>query len=115
MRRAAEDSDPGLAPRLRWLEGHAVPAGDDPGAESLWRDARRRFADLGDELWVARVTLDLGRLFLAAERPGEAAALASELASILGAHTADRDHLAALESLGRAAPFTAVGAGDLDR
>ena len=115
LRQAAEDSDPGLAPRLRWLEGHAVPAADATGAETLWRAARQGFTDLGDELWVARATLDLGRLCLAAERPGETAALASELASILSAHTADREDLTALGPLARAAPFTAVRASELDR
>ena len=92
-----------------------MPAADTTAAKTLWRAARQSFTDLGDELWVARATLDLGRLCLAAERPGETAALASELASILGAHTAHREDLTALGPLARAAPFTTVGACELDR
>ncbi len=110
LRRAAEDLGPGFAPRLLWLEGHAAA---DP--EPRWRDARERFAELGDELWVARTTLDLARLRLAADRAGDASALASELATTLGAVAARPEDLAALEPLSRAAPFTAVTASDLDR
>ena len=87
------------------------PAGPEP----LWRQARERFADLGDDLWVARASLDLARFCLAVGRPGEATAVASELASTLGAAAAGPEDTAALEPLGRAAPFTEVASDDLDR
>ncbi len=111
VRQAAKAMGPGSVPRVLWLKGHSA---GDHDAETLWRDARERFSDLGDDLWSARATLDLARRCLAGERPGEAAALASELASILGTLTAGAEDLAALKPLGRAAPFTAVTAGDLD-
>ncbi len=110
MRRAASGLGAGLAARLRWFEGHA-----GGGAEAAWRQAGERFAELGDELWVARATLDLARLCLAGERPGEAAALASELAVTLDAAAAGARDSPDLEPLSRAAPFSAVTAGDLDR
>ncbi len=110
LQRAADGCGPGIAPRLLWLEGHAAK---DP--EALWRDARGGFAALADDLWVARTILDLGRFCLSDDRSGEASALASELATTLGAAAARPEDLAALEPLGRAAPFTAVSSDDLDR
>ncbi len=65
-------------------------------------------------MWNARVTVDLARLCLAMERPGEAAALATELASILGAAAASAEDLAGIRPLGRAAPFAEVTLGDLE-
>ncbi len=107
MRRAAGGLGSDLAPHLRWLEGHA-----DVDAQSAWHDARKRFAELGDDLWTARATLDLTRLHLAEDRPGEAAVLAGELASTLAAVA---DDLTDLQPLTRAAPFTAIRNDDLDR
>ncbi len=109
VRAAAACRETRATPLLHWLEGHA-----GTGAETLWRLARKGFAEAGDELWGARVTLDLARLCLAEERPGEAAALASQLASTLGAAAASPEDLSALEPLGRAAPFATVTGDDLD-
>ncbi len=107
MRRVAGRLGDDLAPHLRWLEGHA---GVD--AQSAWHDARERFAELGDDLWTARATFDLIRLHLEKNRPGEAAALAGELASTLAAVADDSTDL---QPLTRAAPFTAIRSDDLDR
>ncbi len=108
LTQAAADLDE-VTPLLRWLEGHCS---SDP--EPLWRDARDAFAEGGDDLWVARVTLDLIRLFLDRGRPGEAAALASELASILGGVAATPEDLAALQPLSQAAPFGELTDDDLN-
>ena len=96
---------------LPWFEGHCAGT-----PEPSWREARERFAALGDELWVARTTLDLARLCLAEERASEASALAAELASALGAPAASPEDLAALKALARAAaPAAEVASADLDR
>ena len=72
--------------------------------------------ELGDELWAARTTLDLTRLCLAEGRATEAATLASQLASTLGALAASPEDLEALKALGRAAaPVAEVASDDLDR
>ena len=44
------------APRLLWLEGHAIPASDG-AAEPLWRRARNRYEATGDGIRVAGVPL----------------------------------------------------------
>ncbi len=111
------------APLLPWLEGHCPTAmrkargrHGKPDTESLWRRARDAFAALGDEPWVARVTLDLARLGLSAGRAEEVSALASELAANLGAAVTGPEDLTALKALARAATTTAAVTGDdLDR
>ena len=109
MRRLAADLGEFAAPLLSWLDGHG--AGDP---EPLWREASAGFAALGEELWAARAALDLARLRLAAGRPREAAALASEVASILGAAAASAEDLAAIQALNRAATVAEVSGEDLD-
>ncbi len=108
LRRAVAGLRYGIALRLAWLEGHTA------GAEAVWRQARDSFVEVDDGLWVARTTLDLARLCLAEERPGEATALASELATALEATATDPGDPATLEPLRRAAPFTEVTSGDLE-
>lgn len=111
------------APLLPWLEGHCpivmrgLRGRQSPlDTESLWRQARDGFAALGDDPWVARVTLDLARLGLAADRADEVSALTSELAIKLGTVVTAPEDLAALKALRRAATTdAAVTAGDLDR
>ncbi len=111
----AQSAAPGLGPDaealLSWLEGHCSGTPEDS-----WRLARERSAALGDELGVARATLDLARLRLAAGRAGEASSLAAELASTLGARAASPEDLAALKALARAvAPGVELASEDLDR
>ncbi len=106
--RAADGLD-GASPLLCWLEGHC-----STDAEPLWRRAREGFVERGDELWAARLTLDLARLCLDRGRPGETAALASELASLLGGAAATPEDLAAIRPLSRAAPVTGVTAENLE-
>lgn len=113
IRQAAEHWQADLAdraaPLLSWLEGHA-----DTDPETGWRQARERFTRLGDELWAARLTLDLAHLSRRQGRPGEATALASELASLLGTLAASAEDLAAIEPLRRAAPFRDITEDELD-
>ncbi len=111
IRQAASDDDEGTTARLLWLEARVSPT-----AEPLLRDARECFAATGDELWVARASLDLTRLCLAGGRVAEAETLATRLAAVLGARAASPEDLAALEGLGRAAvPTASVTGDDLDR
>ncbi len=101
-RRAAEDlDDGGMAPRLRWLEGHASK---DP--EPAWREAREGFAELGEDVWVARTTLDLA----VHSRGKERVRLASELAGMLGALAESSESLAAVKAL-----RAAVASGEVTR
>ncbi len=109
LRRAVAGLGDDAAPLLAWFEGHVT--GD---AEASWRRARKGFKSCGDELRSARVSFDLARLCLADGRSGEAAALASELASVLGAAAGSPEDLAAVKPLGRAAPCGVLTAGDLD-
>ncbi len=98
-------------PLLLWFEGHCTAA-----AEPLWREARERFAELDDELWIARTTLDLARLCVSDGRAAEASALAAQLASTLGALAASPEDLAALTALDRGTgPVTEVASDDLDQ
>ncbi len=113
-RSAAAGLGDGAAPLVPWLEGHC--ATDAQRKEALWRQARERFAALGDDLWVARATLDRARLGLSEGRQREVAALASELVAKLGAMATGSEDLAALKALARAAtPVAAVTGKDLER
>ncbi len=106
-RRLAPDLGDDAAPRLLWLEGHCSTGGGPLAGlgrpEGLWHRARERFQALGDDLWVARTSLDLARLGGAGE--------ASEAAARLGAVAAAPEDLAALRALAAGK----VADADLDR
>ena len=106
---AAGQSDHAMAV-LTWFEGHCSATG-----EPLWRQAREHLMAIGDELWAARVTLDLARACLADERMREAAGWASEVVSTVGTRVADREDLTALKALGAATAIAKVAWDDLDR
>ncbi len=97
-------------PMLRWYEGHCRPG----KAERLWREARDGFAESGEDLWVARTTLDLIGLCLAEEREKDARGLASELLTTLGTVAESSESLAAVETLRRAVALGKLGSGVLE-
>lgn len=97
-------------PMLRWYEGHCRPR----KAESCWREAREGFAAADEDLWVARTTLDLIGLCLAAGRGSDAVEMAAELVTALGTVAESSESLAAVESLRRAVASGEVARGVLE-
>jgi DNA-binding winged helix-turn-helix (wHTH) protein/tetratricopeptide (TPR) repeat protein/TolB-like protein len=87
---------------LQNLGRAALAAGDLDGARKSFQEAFEISSSLGGDLQTAEIRLDLADLALAAGRPGEAAALAKQVASWYQSRGIDGGETLALTVLGEA-------------
>ncbi|MCP3958265.1 MAG: helix-turn-helix transcriptional regulator [bacterium] len=98
-RRQGSDLGDTAAPLLHWFAGHC----SSTAAEPSWRQSRDLFAAASDELWTARLSLDLARLRLDQGHARDASAEAARLVSDLSGLAQSAEDSAPLRALARSA------------